>query len=122
MGNIHVGLKSGNAYRLVMHIVTPIGNNSNGVAWSAVLKAALAPVSILPVGDQSNGTILSAESLAIIAGTTLEIVADFVPASDFESLTGAQQQAAVDAFYASQTADRIARLAVQLQRFGQVIT
>lgn len=72
MSRLHVMQSNGtDQYDVVVHSPTPGGNNSAGVAWSAVLVNSGMNVSSLPVGT-GGGRISTAESNQIIAGTVME--------------------------------------------------
>jgi len=128
MANIHVLEQQGNAYRFAFHVAVPVGNNSSGIAWAtayvnhAKLSSGAAPASLLPTGDGTAGTISAAELAAIAAGTTLEVVYTWPTDAAFEGLSGANQQALVDAVYSQVTTAQLNILAQQLRRFGLMLT
>jgi hypothetical protein len=60
-----------NQYEVVVHSPTPAGNNSAGVAWSAVLVNGGNNASSLPIGA-GGGRISQNEANQIAAGTVFE--------------------------------------------------
>jgi hypothetical protein len=60
-----------NTYQVVVHAQTPAGNNSVGLAWSAVLVAAGLARTRLPIGT-GPGMITQVEADQVVAGTLIE--------------------------------------------------
>jgi hypothetical protein len=118
MSNVHVLERGGATYRMAFHIPIPAGNNSAGLAWSAVLlKSGLGGTTVLVDGNGTgtDGGISTTEKAAIAAGTVFEVV-DQV---DTGGLSGAPLAAFIDARFAARTTEAQARLSAQLAWWGQ---
>lgn len=111
---IHVLSGTNSTYQVVVHIATPVGNNSAGILWSDVIKNSGRNVSVMPVGSGS-GQILQSELDQITAGTLIEGVFNW---QDDLSLTGPQRQADVDLRATQLTNELLARYATELKYFG----
>jgi hypothetical protein len=116
MSNVHVLARSDGLYTMAFHIPIPAGNNSAGLAWSAVLiKSGVGGTTVIPDGTGTDGGISSTEKAALAAGTLFEVV-DQV---DIGGLSGAPLAAFIDARFAARTTEAQARLSAQLQWYGQ---
>lgn len=111
---VHVLTGAGTLYQIVTHQATPVGTNSAGFQWSAVLIAAGLNKSILTVGA-GIGQTTQPEMDSILAGTTIEGVGAFnAPAG----LTGGQLATLLDAQAAVMMANQLAELQVKLAWYG----
>jgi hypothetical protein len=72
MSKIHIlEGQGGGVFHAVIHFATPAGNNTSGVAWSAVLTTVGRVTSVLPVGDLP-GQISAADLALIQSGALIE--------------------------------------------------
>jgi hypothetical protein len=103
-----------NQYSVVVHSPTPAGNNSAGVAWSAVLVNSGSNVSQLPVGS-GGGRIGNAENNAITAGTVFETQFSW---GDDPAWNNAMRQADLDIRAAQAVADALVEFQKRMRYFG----
>ena len=115
MAKIHV-LEAGavNTYRVAVHIATPAGNNSAGVAWSAAVANSGRANTVLSEGN-GPGQISTAEMNQIQNGSLIEGVFDFTdnPADD-----AATRNARLDQVATQTTNELLARYQRELKYWG----
>jgi hypothetical protein len=114
MSAIHVLTGNGPVYNVVVHVATPVGNNSAGVLWSDAIKGSGRNTSVMAVGNGS-GQITQNEMNQISAGTIIEAQMQW---GDDVSLTNAQRLAAIDVAATHLANDLIAQYAADLKYFG----
>ncbi len=115
MSALHVLAGAGpNAFTVVIHVATPNGNNSAGVAWSDAVKNSGLVTTAMPAGNGA-GQIGAAEVAAIAAGTLIEGVFQF---TDDPAWTNGQRNTRLDAEATKMGAELLARLAQSLKWFG----
>jgi hypothetical protein len=121
VANLHVRHRDGDLLEVVCHYPLPATTNSAGLAWRvAYARDRGALTTVLPDGDGTLGTIAAAERLAVTGAppSVAEEVRLLAVSGDWEALTGAQQQAAIDAWYAAAQADFQERLGARLRWWG----
>lgn len=116
MSAIHLLTNGGGAYNVVIHIATPVGNNSAGFLWSDCIKNSGRNSTSLSVGT-GPGQITQAEADQIAAGTLIEASMQW---GDDPSLSNAQRLAALDVAASHLSSDVLARYAADLKYFGLV--
>lgn len=116
MAKIHVlrGSSAGDAYTVVVHIATPVGNNSAGVPWIDAIKNTGKNVSVMTVGTGA-GQITQAELDQIIAGTLIEGTFRW---GDNQTFTNPQRLSNLDANATRLTNELLAALSNELKFFG----
>jgi hypothetical protein len=124
MANMHVRGRTARGYSVVCHVAIPAGNNAVGLSWrTAYARSVGAPlVTVLPDGDGTLGTIGAAEKTAVTqtTPTLAEVLLEFQPPDDWAALTGAQQQARLDDWYAVALAEWQANTSTRLGNWGYV--
>ena len=115
MSNIHVLAGAGrNRYTVLVHVATPAGNNSAGVAWSTAVINAKRNTTVLATGTAA-GQITSAEAAQVAAGTVLEGSFEW---DDDPAWTNGQRTADLDTRAAQLAAELLARFGADLKFFG----
>lgn len=115
MSNIHVLAGNGsNLYTAVIHIPTPVGNNSAGVSWATALVNSGMAKTVMTVGT-GPGQILAAEKAQIDAGTVIETVTQW---QDDKTFTTQQRLDDFTLRTSQASTERLNRLAAQLAYFG----
>lgn len=100
------------AFQLVVHYLTPNGNNAAGTPWSTAIVNSGRNVTVLPIGA-GPGQILQADHDAIAAGTMIEVIGAFGGLGPI-----AQAPAALNALAATLIATDKARLQGLLNFYG----
>jgi hypothetical protein len=120
MANVHtLTIEPGGLFLLVSHVAIPVGNNSAGLSWqTARLRSGASTATVLPDGDGTLGTISASEKSDLVAGTIFEVTSQFDVGADWESLTGPQKAARVDAEYTRLVGVTQAALQQRLRYFG----
>jgi hypothetical protein len=106
-----------NKFKLVRHVVIPVGNNSAGVSWQlCLINSRIGGNSVLMDGNGTGGTISAAEKALIANGSLYEVVEDnaTMPAD----LTPSQQLAYLDETYTNVAAATLSSLQQLLKYFG----
>ena len=118
MADIHVSKGGSDShYHIIMHLPSPGGNNSVGVAWStALVNSGLGGSTSLPDGDGADGTISTAEKASIEAGTLYEHSKEFPAESGGTS--NAELRASLREFHSQEKISVTALLQTQLRYFG----
>jgi hypothetical protein len=118
MANVHILERTGNGYRVAVHIPTPAGNNAAAVAWSAaLLRSGRGGTTELPDGDGTGGTILAAEKLTITNGTVMELIETIEPPP---TLAGAALLTWLDQWYAAKVIEVQNGIQARLNQYGRV--
>lgn len=118
MSKVHVlaGDGDGHIYNLVIHIPVPAGNNDAGLPWrTCLVNSGLGGVTALKTGT-GPGQITAAELAQVASGEVYETTASI----NTQGIVGAGMGAAVDAFAAQVSAERLAELQKALNWFGVV--
>lgn len=119
MANLHILERTGDDFRVVVHVSVPGGNNSAGLAWvTAVLRSGRGGTTILPSGDGTGGTIAAAELTSIQAGSLVEVVTTLRILSAGQS--GAQINAYLDGEFTRITTETQGALQAALAQYGRV--
>jgi hypothetical protein len=116
MAKLHVleGNPGSNSFTVVVHIATPAGNNSAGIAWSDALKNAGLNRTQMTEGV-GPGLITTAEKQAIEAGTLIEGSFRW---GDTPEWNNAQRQADLDLRATQLTNELLADYGQRLKYFG----
>jgi len=101
-------------YRIVVHEVTPAGNNSAGVTWVSAIVASGRNQSILTVGN-GPGQIGQNEMNSILAGTVIEASFEF---QDDPAWSPAERTAALDQVAGQTIAEMLAQYSADLKWYG----
>ncbi len=120
MSNSHIREFSGGAYTVVFHCATPAGNNSPGLAYSAVLLlSGQGGRTVLPDGDGTgtDGGISTAEKASITAGTLVEVIDSVVPPA---GLSGAALLTWLDTHFTTRQAEVQGQITARLAQWGRV--
>lgn len=117
MADMHILTGDGLRWTVVMHFTVPGGTNAAGISWTdALVNSGQGGTTSLPDGDGTGGTIDATEKAAVLAGTVAEHSASFLIESGGSS--GANVQAALREFYATQKTAVQAALQRRLKYFG----
>lgn len=116
MSTIHLLTSNGNVYNVVIHIATPVGNNSAGFSWSECIKNSHRNNTSLSVGV-GPGQITQTEADQIAAGTLIEASMQW---GDDLSLNNTQRLAALDVAASHLSSDVLTQYAADLKYFGLV--
>jgi len=115
MSKIHVLGRSGpNQYRIMLHVDTPVGNNSAGIPWNTVLVNSGRAMSRMTEGTGA-GQITSAELAKVLSGDVIEIAYDF---GINPALTNAERNATMDFEIIKLTSETVSELQANLKWFG----
>jgi hypothetical protein len=113
MSVLHVLDQTNGIYRCVVHRPTPAGNNSAGVSWRDVIKAAGLNATTLAEGTLP-GQITTAEKDQVIAGDVFEV------ALSIALRAGGSENAQIDAAALAAHQQAVAALAEKYAWFGKV--
>lgn len=101
-------------YTVVVHVVTPVGNNSAGVAWSTAVVNAGLNKTIMATGT-GPGQISATDAASIATGTLLEGSFQW---RDDPTWTGAQRIANATMLASRYSQDLLNLYADQLKYYG----
>lgn len=116
MSNFHVLSGGNNLYNVAIHVATPAGNNSAGVAWPTCLINSGMNKTRMTVGTGA-GQISTSEKAAVDAGTVIEISYQW---QDDPAWTTQQRIDDITARTSQASAERLSQLGSQLKYYGYV--
>lgn len=99
-------------YQVVVHFVTPVGNNAVGISWAAAIVGAGLNTTILAVGTGA-GNINSADAALIANGSLIEVVGNIA-----DPINNADAVAKLAALTVQLVNDAKAKLQIKLKYFG----
>lgn len=117
MAKVHVLEGSGaspGTFRVIVHVATPVGNNSAGTSWATALVNTKRNFTRMVVGV-GPGQITTAERDQVVAGTMME--GEFTVGDDI-TFTGPQRAAYLDTMADRFIVDMQADAALELKYFG----
>lgn len=104
--------------KVVMHFDFPDTLNAAGVSYrTALVRAAMASVSVLPDGDGTGGTIDAVEKASLAAGAIIEHIEAFEV--ETAGVTVALIRAALRSRYARESTRVVAELQKRLRYYGR---
>lgn len=115
MSALHILAGDGNnSYSVVIHVTTPVGNNTVGVPWTTCLINSGMAKTSLPVGT-GTGQITTAEKAQVEAGTVIEGRFTWRDNPAWDTNT---RNADLNSAVASFSAAKLQQLAAQLTYYG----
>lgn len=114
MAKFHVLSGNNNLYQVAIHVATPAGNNSAGIAWSTCLVNSGMNKTRMTEGNGA-GQITTAEKNQVLAGAVIEISYTW---GDDPNWTSQQRIDDINTRVDQATTERLAQLADQLKYYG----